>query len=95
MQLSCFETKLPNLMLKTLPKQLLGSLPLDIALPAETHQNYFRLGNETRPFFYSAVLNNLSIKRLHLFQYLYPKLQLAFRLRLVSQTVISYNRNLM
>jgi hypothetical protein len=34
MQLSCFETKLPNLMLKTRPKQLLGSLPLDIALPA-------------------------------------------------------------
>jgi hypothetical protein len=33
MQLSCFETKLPNLMLKTWPKQLLGSLPLDIALP--------------------------------------------------------------
>jgi hypothetical protein len=33
MQLSCFETKLPNLMLKTQPKQLLGSLPLDIALP--------------------------------------------------------------
>ncbi len=33
MQLSCFETKLPNLMLKTRPKQLLGSLPLDIALP--------------------------------------------------------------
>jgi hypothetical protein len=33
MQLSCFETKLPNLMLKTRPKQLLGSLPLDITLP--------------------------------------------------------------
>ncbi len=33
MQLSCFETKLPNLMLKTRPKPLLGSLPLDIALP--------------------------------------------------------------
>jgi hypothetical protein len=33
MQLSCFETKLPNLMLKTLSKQLLGSLPLDIAPP--------------------------------------------------------------
>jgi hypothetical protein len=33
MQLSCFETKLTNLMLKTRPKQLLGSLPLDIALP--------------------------------------------------------------
>jgi hypothetical protein len=33
MQLHCFETKLPNLMLKTQPRQLLGSLPLDIALP--------------------------------------------------------------
>jgi hypothetical protein len=38
MQLSCFETKLPNLMLKTRPKQLLGSLPLDIALPAQLHE---------------------------------------------------------
>jgi hypothetical protein len=28
-----FETKLANLMLKTQPKQLLGSLPLDIILP--------------------------------------------------------------
>jgi hypothetical protein len=35
MQLSCFETKLPNLMLKTRPKQLLGSLPLDTALPGK------------------------------------------------------------
>jgi hypothetical protein len=34
MQLSCFETKLPNFMLKTRPKQLLGSLQLDIALPS-------------------------------------------------------------
>jgi hypothetical protein len=31
-QLHCFETKLPNLMFKTQPKQLLGSLPLDIVL---------------------------------------------------------------
>ncbi len=29
MQLSCFETKLPNLMLKTRPKQLLSSLPFE------------------------------------------------------------------
>jgi hypothetical protein len=29
-----FLLKLPNLKLKTWPKQLLGSLPLDIALPA-------------------------------------------------------------
>ncbi len=33
MQLRCFETKLSNLMLKTLLKQLLGFLPLDIVLP--------------------------------------------------------------
>jgi hypothetical protein len=32
-RLHCFETKLPNLKLKTWPKQLLGSLLLDIALP--------------------------------------------------------------
>jgi hypothetical protein len=36
MQLHCFETKLSNLILKTQPKQLLGSLPLDIALPGKT-----------------------------------------------------------
>ena len=39
MQLSYFETKLPNLMLKTRPKQLLGYLPLDIALPVSILQN--------------------------------------------------------
>ncbi len=33
MQLHCFETKLPNLLLKTRPEQLLGYFPLDIALP--------------------------------------------------------------
>jgi hypothetical protein len=33
-QLYYFETKLPNLKLKTRPKQLLGSLQVDIALPA-------------------------------------------------------------
>jgi hypothetical protein len=31
-QLPCFETKRPNLELKTQPKQLLGSLPIDIPL---------------------------------------------------------------
>jgi len=30
----CYGVKLPNLKLKTQPKQLLGSLPLDISLPA-------------------------------------------------------------
>jgi hypothetical protein len=34
MQLPCFETKRSALKLKTQPKQLLGYLPLDIALPA-------------------------------------------------------------
>jgi len=34
MQLVCSETKLPNLMLKTRARQLLGSLPLDIVLPS-------------------------------------------------------------
>jgi hypothetical protein len=29
----CYRVKLPNLNLKTWPKQRLGSLPLDIALP--------------------------------------------------------------
>jgi hypothetical protein len=33
MQLYYFETKLPNLKLKNRPKQLLGSLPVDISLP--------------------------------------------------------------
>ncbi len=33
-----FETKLPKLKLKTLPKQLLGSLPLDIWLPIKEHK---------------------------------------------------------
>jgi hypothetical protein len=33
MQLRYYETILPNLKLKTRPKQLLGFLPLDIALP--------------------------------------------------------------
>jgi hypothetical protein len=32
----CYWVKLPNLKLKTQPKQLLGSLPLDILLPAWT-----------------------------------------------------------
>ncbi len=32
-QLCCYEVKLPNLKLKLLPKQLLGSLPLDIVIP--------------------------------------------------------------
>ena len=37
MQLRCIETKLPNLNLKTRLKQLLGSLPLDSALPDQGH----------------------------------------------------------
>jgi len=34
MHLICYESKQPNLKLKTLPKQLLGSLPRAFALPA-------------------------------------------------------------
>ncbi len=33
MCMQCYTIKLPNLKLKTRPKQLLGSLPLDITLP--------------------------------------------------------------
>jgi hypothetical protein len=35
MHLHCLEAKLPNLKLKTLSMQLLGSLLLDIALPGD------------------------------------------------------------
>jgi hypothetical protein len=33
----CYQVKLPNLKLRTQPKQLLGSLPLVIALPDRAH----------------------------------------------------------
>jgi hypothetical protein len=33
-QLHCFEMKRPNLKLKTIPKQLLGSFSLDNVIPA-------------------------------------------------------------
>jgi hypothetical protein len=36
-QLHFFETEQPNLKLKTQPKQLLGSLSLDIAFPASVY----------------------------------------------------------
>jgi hypothetical protein len=42
-----FETKLPNLKLKTLPKQLLVSLPLDIAL-SDLKSNFSTLQNGTK-----------------------------------------------
>jgi len=38
MQLWYYETILPNLKLKTRPKQLLGSLPLDIALHDQSYE---------------------------------------------------------
>ncbi len=38
MQLRCFETKLPNLMLKTQPKQFLGYLPFYISLPSSFYE---------------------------------------------------------
>jgi len=34
--LLCYGVKLPNLKLKTLPKQLLGSLLLDVVLPVQS-----------------------------------------------------------
>jgi hypothetical protein len=37
----CFQVKLPNLKLKTRPKQLWGSLPLVIALPGNCDKFYF------------------------------------------------------
>jgi hypothetical protein len=40
-QLNCFETKLVNLKLKTRHKQLLGSIPLDIALSDSKHNALF------------------------------------------------------
>jgi len=39
MHLRCYSVKLPNLKLKTRAKELLGSLPLDIALPASSNQS--------------------------------------------------------
>jgi hypothetical protein len=36
----CYQVKLPNLKLKTRPKQLLGSPPLDIALPRLTYKRH-------------------------------------------------------
>jgi hypothetical protein len=41
MHLLCYGVKLPNLKLKTRPKQLLGSLPLDIVL-SDLLQNFFK-----------------------------------------------------
>jgi hypothetical protein len=35
--LFCYMVKLRNLKLKTQPKQLLGSLPLDVALPKQSN----------------------------------------------------------
>ncbi len=40
----------PNLELKTQPKQLLGYLPLDIALPAECFLNVSNTGIIKAPF---------------------------------------------
>ncbi len=51
-QLCCLETKLPHLMLKTRPRQLLGSLPFDITLPAMV----FKAQGETNPNIYEGFL---------------------------------------
>jgi hypothetical protein len=54
-----YRVKLPNLKLKTRPKQLLGSLPLDIAFPAEFHQDHLHLvNNPTKPF----LVHNLQLQ---------------------------------
>jgi hypothetical protein len=37
--LLCYQVKLPNLKLKAQPKQLLGSLPLDIVFPGMSQHN--------------------------------------------------------
>jgi hypothetical protein len=50
----------PNLELKTRPKQLLGSLPLVIALPAEANITFVTRGcifSHVRPFYEQAVNN--------------------------------------
>jgi hypothetical protein len=55
MHLCCFEAKWPSLMLKTWPKQLLGSLPLALALPGPSlapektnTPSYFVAGSVTK-----------------------------------------------
>ncbi len=45
------ESKLSNFKLKTQPKQLLGSLPLDIALPCSTHFNNIGQGKATEKMY--------------------------------------------
>jgi hypothetical protein len=42
----CYQVKLPNLRLKTRPKQLLGSLPLVIALPRWVWLNLSKPSND-------------------------------------------------
>ncbi len=49
MQLCCYEAKLPSLTLKTRPEQLLGSLRLDIILPAYlsySHKMFIQFGSK-------------------------------------------------
>ncbi len=42
---TCTSSKQPNLLLKTRPKQVLGSLPLAFALHDSTHKNETRGSN--------------------------------------------------
>ncbi len=52
MHLLCYGVKLPNLKLKTRPKQLLGYLPLDIALPAAAKHELLSLTGNMNKFLY-------------------------------------------
>ncbi len=47
--------KLPNLQLKTCPKQLLGSLPLVIALPIKLNRKHFSRTNN--PAYFSSIFD--------------------------------------
>jgi hypothetical protein len=65
----CFHVKLPNLRLKSWPKQLLGSLLLEIALPDLTERNALRIRTCKRIFTivhsYDAEEENWPLEELH------------------------------
>jgi hypothetical protein len=58
MRLSCYEAKLPNLKLKTRPKQLLGSLSIDIAHPAKRLMAFIAGETTTKGYKRQKSLNN-------------------------------------
>ncbi len=55
----CYWARLPDLKLKTWPKQLLGSLPLDIALPASAYGSSLRKIKKKMTFHF---MENISSK---------------------------------